>query len=427
MENNNIPVIEKAQTELDLLIESGNAKGTALVGGLQKRLQSAVVTLLLLGIITVAVSIIFGIYITHSITRPVGQLKRAAHNLVEGRLSEVQIDYQSKDELGELSDDMRGLVSVLINVIRDESFLLKEMANGNFAVHSHCENSYIGDFMQLLLSMREINSKLSGTLFQISQASAEVASESELVASNAQTLAQGASEQAVSVEELSCTIGEISSQVDENAGNAEQANAEAAKVQASAQESSRYMADMLCAMEEIGGSSKEIIKIIKTIEDIAFQTNILALNAAVEAARAGAEGKGFSVVSREIRGLANQATAASKSTASLIENSFKTIENGKNIANKTADSLSEVVEGVERVTGSLNSITAASVRQAGAISQIMLNVNEISGVVQTNSATAEESAAASEELSSQALLLHHLSEQFKLKELPENRYGASFK
>ena len=308
---------------------------------------------------------------------------------------------------------------LLSNVLRDESSLLKEMAAGNFNVHSNFESSYVGELKQLLLSMHEINVRMSGTLLQIRQASAEVASGSEQVASGAQSLARGASEQAVSVEELSSTISGISVRVEENARNAKQADVEAQKVKAGTQESSRYMEDMLCAMMEISDSSKEIIKIIKTIEDISFQTNILALNAAVEAARAGAQGRGFSVVAGEIRKLANQASAASKNTAAFIEKNLRNIENGKNTANKTAGALAEAVRGVDRITNALNTIAGASEGQAAAVRQVMESMNEISCVIQSNSSTAEESAAASEELSSQAQLLSYLAEQFKLKELQE--------
>lgn len=419
MEHNNILVIEKAQAELDLLIESGKTKGSTLVDSLRSRQSRAVLTLFLLGSISAAVAVVFGIYIARGITRPVGQLEKAAHHLAEGRFSEVEIDYQSKDELGKLADDMRWMVDMLSHVIHDETYMLKEMAGGNFNVSSNFENSYVGELKQLWLSMQEINSRLSGTLLQIRQASSEVASGSEQVSSGAQTLAMGASEQAVSVEELSSTIGEISVRVEENARNAMQADAEAQKVKAGTQESGRYMEDMLGAMTEISDSSQEIKKIIKTIEDIAFQTNILALNAAVEAARAGAQGRGFSVVAGEIRKLANQASAASKNTAAFIESSLQSIENGRDTANKTAGALAEAVKGVDRVTRSLNIIAGASEDQAAAIRQLTESMNEISDVVQTNSSTAEESAAASEELSSQAQLLSYLAEQFQLKEMPD--------
>ena len=188
MEHNNILVIKKAQAELELLIESGKTRGNSLVDGLRSRQRKAVVTLFLLGSISVAVSIVFGIYITRGITRPVAQLEKAARNLAEGKISDVKIDYQSKDELGVLADDMRGMVYLLSNVIRDESSLLKEMAAGNFNVHSNFESSYVGELKQLLLSMHEINVRMSGTLLQTRQASAEVASGSEQVASGAQSL-----------------------------------------------------------------------------------------------------------------------------------------------------------------------------------------------------------------------------------------------
>ena len=255
------------------------------------------------------------------------------------------------------------------------------------------------------MSIQKINSGLSDTLSQINQSAAEVASGSEQVSMGAQTLAQGTTQQAASAEELSSTIMEISNQVDRNTKNAQQASADSRMVRLKAEESSECMGDMLEAMAEINKEANEISKIIRTIEDIAFQTNILALNAAVEAARAGEQGKGFSVVAGEVRSLANKSSAASKSTAALIENSLRTVENGKDIANKTAVSLSEVVNGVGRVTESLNNIAEDSAGQSEAIRQITESIEVISDVVQTNSATAEESAAASEELSSQAQIL----------------------
>lgn len=416
MENNNIPTIKEAQAELDNLIESGKNKGESLVAGLQDRQTKAVTTMMILGSVGVIVSAIFGAYITRGISQPVKELEEAARSMARGEFSDIKIEYRAQDELGQLADDMRNMASTLSDIIRDETYLLGEMANGNFNVHSSAEEQYVGDLRQFFISMRRINDGLSSTLLQINRASQEVASGSEQVAQAAQTLAEGASEQASSVEELSDTNERISEQIDRNTRNVQDASAGARILQSNAQESKVCMQDMLNAMAEISKSSCEIRKIIKTIQDIAFQTNLLALNAAVEAAHAGEQGKGFAVVANEVRDLAGKSAAASKSTAALIENSLLMVEKGTKIANKTAESLEEVVTGVRQVTESLSYIADASEKQSDSIRQITESVNLISGVVQTNSATSEESAAASEELSSQAQLLNNLVARFKLKE-----------
>lgn len=413
MENNNIFAIKEAQTELNHLIENGNAKGESLVDGLRSRYMNSIITMAILGIAGVVISAVFGVYIVRGITGPVKELEQAARSLAQGSLSDVRIGYISEDELGMLAQDMRSMVAMWQDVIQDEAYLLTEISNGNFNVHSSKRECYVGELNQLLMSIQKINSGLSDTLSQINQSAAEVASGSEQVSMGAQTLAQGTTQQAASAEELSSTIMEISNQVDRNTKNAQQASADSRMVRLKAEESSECMGDMLEAMAEINKEANEISKIIRTIEDIAFQTNILALNAAVEAARAGEQGKGFSVVAGEVRSLANKSSAASKSTAALIENSLRTVENGKDIANKTAVSLSEVVNGVGRVTESLNNIAEDSAGQSEAIRQITESIEVISDVVQTNSATAEESAAASEELSGQAQILKNLVGQFK--------------
>lgn len=219
------------------------------------------------------------------------------------------------------------------------------------------------------------------------------------------------------MEELAATINEISNQVKSNAENAHNVNKLADDVGLKMTESNQQMQTMIEAMKEISSSSSEIGKIIKTIEDIAFQTNILALNAAVEAARAGEAGKGFAVVADEVRNLASKSAEASKNTAVLIESSILAVEKGTKIADETAHTLLESVEGAQKVTRTIDQISKASEEQASSISQITQGIDQISNVVQTNSATAEESAAASEELSGQAQILKGLISQFKLKDM----------
>lgn len=420
MEHNNILAIQEAQAELNSLIESGNKKGETLVSGLREKQAMAVFTVIILGGISVAVSVVFGVYITRGITQPVTELEQAARAMAKGEFSAVRVAYDSRDELGSLAGDIRSMVKTLTDVLQNETYILNEMAEGNFSVHREKDEYYIGEFEQLMRSMKKINRGLSELLLQISRSADHVAAGSEQVSSGSQNLAQGTTEQAASVEELTGMMSEISDQAYRNSRDAQEASEKAQMVKENATESSRSMQEMVKAMAEISGKSDEIRKIVKTIEDFSFQTNILALNAAVEAARAGDRGKGFSVVANEVRSLANQSSAASKSTAALIQSSLQAVENGRKIANETDNALAEVVSGIDNVSELLFHITDASSKQFDANRQVTENINLISEVVQTNSATAEECAAASEELASQAQLLKELVSHFKLADLAES-------
>lgn len=415
MEANNIPTIKAAQEELDLLSENSNLKGEELIENIRADQRNAIIMLIFLGICSILISILFGTYITRAITVPVSELEQAADNLARGNLRATAIGYTAKDELGHLADSMRSVVDSLLTIIQDESTLLGEMADGNFNVRSKAEEKYVGDFGKVLESIERIKTSLSNTLMQINLSSDQVSSGADQVSSGAQALSQGAAEQASSIEELAETIRGISNHVKHNAEYAEEADQRANAAGSEAVESNRRMQDMVSAMADISTSSREIGKIIKTIEDIAFQTNILALNASVEAARAGEAGRGFSVVAAEVRNLATKSAAASKDTAALIENSLNTVKSGTRIADETAHSLDSVLESVRLVTEIIGQITASSIEQADSILQIEQGIERISEVVQTNSATAEESAAASEELSAQAQLLKDLTGQFRLE------------
>ena len=243
----------------------------------------------------------------------------------------------------------------------------------------------------------------------------EIKNSSDQVSSGAQALSQGATEQASSIEQLSASIIEISDQVRSNAVNANNATSLVESVGKEIDRSNIHMQEMIRAISEISDKSAQIGRIIKTIDDIAFQTNILALNAAVEAARAGAAGKGFAVVADEVRNLAGKSAQAASETTELIESSISAVLNGTRIADETAESLSSVVTGASKITSLMQDISKASNEQANSIGQVTQGIEQISGVVQTNSATAEESAAASEELSAQAQLLNSLVSKFKMR------------
>ena len=383
------------------------------VEGIANRSTITLVVLIAVMVVATIVAIAMAIAIVKGITVPVAQASTGMVGFSQGKF-DIPVDYTSKNELGQMCDALRTSQNVLKNVVDDEAYLLSEMAAGNFDIHSRCRDMYVGGLAPAFQAIKTINSNLSDTLMQINQSAEQVAAGSEQVSTGAQALAQGATEQASAVEELSATIAEIANNAITNARSSENAAERAQYAGDQATESAHYMEEMVKAMDKISDSSQEIGKIIATIENIAFQTNILALNAAVEAARAGSAGKGFAVVADEVRNLASKSDQAAKATKELIEHSIHSVQDGTEIVKKVSDSLSKTVAATTEVVASINTISKAVEEESESIAQVTEGVDQISSVVQTNSATSEESAAASEELSSQANLMKELMAKFIL-------------
>ena len=365
-------------------------------------------------VVSILISVIIALALALNIGRPMKACVNRMKLLVEGDLETPMPKISNKDETGVLVRSTESLVEGLRVVINDISYLLNEMANQNLDVHTEHEEVYVGSFQDILHSMRNMRIELSSAMRQVNHSAEGVANASNQLSSSAQTLSQGTTEQAGSVQELATRISMISEEVKETADGALEVRKQTHETGEEVFLCNQKMQNLVEAMEKIQTSSEEIEKILKTIDDIAFQTNILALNAAVEAARAGSAGKGFAVVAEEVRNLAGKSAQAAQNTSDLIANSTVAVHMGTEIAQNTADVLMGVVNSIQSVVDAIDHIAIVSSEQSESVKQVSEGINQISVVVQSNSATAEEGAAAGEQLSAEAAGLKELVDHFTL-------------
>ena len=364
-------------------------------------------------IIFILVQVINFVRISNAL-KPLKKISEVGKEVAGGNF-DVEIHYPHKDEIGELSRSISEVIGRSKKIVFDLRDRLDAMAGGNFTENLESEE-YVGDYAPLLESLKHIQEDMNRTLQEVHASSVQVLSSAEQVNTGAQSLSQGATEQASSIEELSANMQDISQSIQastKTAGDAYKLQGEAG---VAVLQSNEKMEEMRKAMDDITAKSNEISKIIKTIDDIAFQTNILSLNAAIEAARAGAAGKGFAVVADEVGNLAQKSAKAAQNTGLLIEETIEAVEKGAKITEETAESLNSVSKSTEEVNTLIEKISSASSKDLEGITSLNQGLQQISSVVQANSATAEQSAAASEELTGQANKMNELVERFQLKE-----------
>lgn len=353
--------------------------------------------------------------LSKKLLEPLSEMENAVSSLAKGEF-DVEITYRENNELGELAESFRKAFEILKTVVEDLTHIIKEFQTGNFNVRSEHRDAYVGSFAGVLKELVNLVKGFSETMGNIDTAAEQVSVGSNDLAESSQDLAQGATDQAAVVDDLLTTVTEVTNQVIENTKTTDQAHDNAKVIGEQAQISKKRMAELTAAMENIKETSSEIEKIIVDIEEIASQTNLLSLNAAIEAARAGEAGKGFAVVADQIRKLAEDSAASAVTTKELIDKSIQEVQKGNDITADTAEAMNRVIDEMDKLVMAVASIRMASDKQAISVKAIETSVEQISGVIQSNSAAAQETAATSEELSAQAVTLKELVDKFQLRE-----------
>ena len=351
--------------------------------------------------------------LTENILEPLEQLETAAYAISQGNL-EIDVTYESEDELGSLAQSFRRTSSTLKDVIGDINQLLTEFAKGNLDAKSNNIEIYSGDFNEILNKLKEVETGLSQTIYNVKESSDQVSAGADQLAERAQGLAEGATDQAAALEELTASVNEVASHVAENTESTDRVHDQAKKVVIKADHGTAKMKELIESMKHISDTTNDIQTVIEKIESIASQTNLLSLNASIEAARAGEAGRGFAVVAEQIKELAEESASSAEETRVMLTNSLNQVEIGSSVADETSQFMAEMIEQLDAVVMEVAKIRQVSDRQAESVKQISQAIEQVNGVVQENSATSEQVSATSQELSASAEGLDEMISGFKI-------------